>query len=211
MSRLHKTARFPWWPWWIDRKERWVRSDERQLEEGLFRTLAAGIGLPPIWQRSTFPFRNVKDGADRFLGVAKGRERPFARIYTRLGNPTTEYLERVLFQLEAHHVIEQALAVDEREPTIGALTFASGMGAISTLCMSVLRQGDAVLAGNVYGCTDSLLRGLERFGVGAVFVDTGDVHAVEEALERHPNVALILLESPENPTLRVADIERISR
>ena len=35
------------------------------------------------------------------------------RIYTRLGNPTTEYLERVLFQLEAHHVIEKALAVDE--------------------------------------------------------------------------------------------------
>lgn len=198
-------------PWWMDRKERWVRHPEPQLPEGLFRALAAGTGLPPIWQRSTFPFRNVRDGAERFLGVQKGHERPYARIYTRLGNPTTEYLERVLFQLEAHHVIEQALAADEKEPTIGCLVFSSGMGAISALCMSVLRQGDAVLAGNVYGCTDSLLRGLERFGVQAIFVNTGNTAEVEAALDAHPEIALVLLESPENPTLRLAGIEGISR
>jgi cystathionine beta-lyase/cystathionine gamma-synthase len=75
----------------------------------------------------------------------------------------------VLFQLEAHHAIEQALAVDEPEPTIGALVFGSGMGAISTLVLSLVRSGDTVLAGNVYGCTDSLLRGLSKFGVEAVF------------------------------------------
>lgn len=211
MTVKHGDARWPWWSWWIDRKSRWVRAEEKQLDAGVFRALAAGTGLPAIWQRSTFPFRNVRDGADRFLGVAKGGERPYARIYTRLGNPTTEYLERVLFQLEAHHVIEQALAVDEREPTLGALIFSSGMGAISSLAMSVLRAGDAVLAGNVYGCTDSLLRGLARFGVESVFVNTGDTAAVEEALERHPNISLVLLESPENPTLRLADIEAISR
>lgn len=207
---MQAEERWAWWPWWLDRKTRWVRSAQKQLDAGTFRALAAGVGLPPIWQRSTFPFRNVKDGADRFLGIAKGRERPYARIYTRLGNPTTEYLERVLFQLEANHVIEQALRVDEPEPTIGCLVFASGMGAISSLCMSVLRQGDAVLAGNVYGCTDSLLRGFERFGIEAIFVNTGDAQAVADAFARHPNIALVLLESPENPTLRIADIEAIS-
>ncbi len=204
-------ARFGWWDWWIDRKTRWVRDPVKQLPDGVFRALAAGTGLPPIHQRSTFPFRNVKDGADRFLGMSKGGERPYARIYTRLGNPTTEYLERVLFQLEAHHVIEKALAVDEREPTIGCLIFGSGMGSISTLVLSLVRSGDAVLAGNVYGCTDSFLRGLGKLGVEAVFCDTGSVSAVEEALERHPNVVLVFLESPENPTLRLADIEAISR
>ena len=138
-------------------------------DAGRFRALAAGIGLPAIHQKSTFAFNTVKDGAERFLGTAKGGERPYARIYTRLGNPSSEYLERVLFRLEAQHVIDKALAADEREPTIGALVFSSGMGAISALIMATVKSGDAVLAGNVYGCTDSLLRNLSRFGVGAHF------------------------------------------
>jgi methionine-gamma-lyase len=153
----------------------------------------------------------VRDGADRFLGLTRGGERPYARIYTRLGNPTTEYLERVLFQLEAHHVVEKALAADEPEATIGSLIYSSGMGAISTLFAAVLSAGDAVLAGTVYGCTDRLLRGLAKFGVEAVFCDMRDPAAVEAALDAHPNVALVFLESPENPTLRLADIDRISR
>jgi len=204
-------ARWEWWDWWVDRKRRWVRDAEPQLEEGLFRALAAGTGLPPVYQRSNFPFRSVRDGADRFLGLTKHGERPYARIYTRLGNPTTEYLERVLFQLEAHHVVEKALAADETEATIGSLIFGSGMGAISTLLLSLVRTGDAVLAGSLYGCTDSLLRGLAKFGVEAVFCDMGDLGAVEASLGRHPNVSVVFLESPENPTLRVADIEKISR
>ncbi len=204
-------GRWPWWDWWIDRKTRWVRDEQRQLSEGVFRALAAGTGLPPIHQRSNFAFRSVRDGADRFLGLTQGGERPYARIYTRLGNPTTEYLERVLFQLEAHHVVEKALAEDELEPTIGTLIFSSGMGAVSALFASVLAAGDTVLAGNVYGCTDSLLRGMAKFGVGSVFCDMGDLAAVEAALDEHPNIALVFLETPENPTLRLADIERISR
>ena len=208
---LHGAARFPFWDWWIDRKTRWVRDAVPQLDAGVFRALAAGTGLPPIHQRSTFAFHNVKDGADRFLGISKGGERPYARIYTRLGNPTTEYLERVLFRLEAQHVIEKALAEDEREATIGCLIFGSGMGAISTLMISLLRAGDAVLAGNIYGCTDSLFRNLGKYGVEALFCDTGSVADVGRHLERHPNVAAVFLESPENPTLRIADIEAISR
>ncbi|HMA29373.1 MAG TPA: aminotransferase class I/II-fold pyridoxal phosphate-dependent enzyme, partial [Thermoanaerobaculia bacterium] len=208
---LSGSARYSFWDWWIDRKTRWVRDEEKQLPEGLFRALAAGTGLPPIHQRSTFPFHSVKDGADRFLGMSRGGERPYARIYTRLGNPTTEYLERVLFRLEAEHVIEKALAEDETEPTIGCLICASGMGAISALLLSLVRSGDAVLAGNVYGCTDSFLRGVAKFGVGSVFCDTGDLAAVEAALDAHPEVSAVFLESPENPTLRLADIEAISR
>lgn len=204
-------GRWGWWAWWLERKTRWVRDPEPQLDEAVFRTFAVGTGLPPIHQRSNFAFRSVKDGADRFLGMSKGGERPYARIYTRLGNPTTEHLERLLFRLEAHHVIEKALAADESEPTIGCLITASGMGAISTLLVSLLKRGDAVLAGNVYGCTDSLLRGLGKFGVEAIFCDTSDTRAVAACLEAHPNIAVVFLETPENPTLRVADIEAVSR
>ncbi len=204
-------SRWNWWDWWMERKRRWVRDPEPQMPEGILRAIAAGTGLPPIYQRSNFAFRSARDGASRFLGVARGGERPYARIYTRLGNPTTEYLERVLFQLEAHHVIEKALAADEREATIGSLIFSSGMGALSTLFLSLLRAGDAILAGNIYGCTDSLLRGMSKFGVEAVFCDMGDASAVAAALDRHDNTSVVFLESPENPTLRLADIERISR
>jgi methionine-gamma-lyase len=203
--------RFAWWDWWVDRKTRWVRDDVGQLDDATFRAIAVGTGLPPLHQKSTFPFRNVKEGADRFLGMSKHGERPYARIYTRLGNPTTEYLERVLFRLEANHVIERALAVDEREPTIGALISSSGMGAISTVIMSIVRAGDTLLAGNVYGCTDSFMRGLSKFGVKTRFVDMGDLAAVEAALDEDPTIVAAILESPENPTLKVADIEAISR
>jgi methionine-gamma-lyase len=203
--------RWDWWEWWLERKTRWVRDAEPQLDEQVFRQLAVGTGLPPIHQRTNFAFRNVRDGADRFLGMAKGGERPYARIYTRLGNPTSEYLERILFQLEAHHAIEKALAADEPEPTIGCLIASSGMGAIATLLLSLVRAGDAVLAGTLYGSTDSLLRGLGKFGVEARFCDMGDLQAVGDALDAAPNTVVVFLETPENPTLRVADIEAISR
>jgi len=176
----------------------------------VFRTISAGTGLPAIHQRSNFAFRSAQDGARRFAGLSPVGERPYARVYTRLGNPTTEYLERVMLQLEAHHVVEKALAAAEDEPTIGSLIFSSGMAAISTLLLSLLRQGDALLVGNVYGSTDSLARALGKFGVEALFCDTSLLGAVEEALESRPDVAAVLLESPENPTLRVADIRRIS-
>ena len=202
--------RWDWWDWWLDRKELWVRDDEPQLDADVFRAICAGTGLPAIDQRSNFAFRSAQDGARRFAGVSAARERPYQRVYTRLGNPTTEYLERVMLQLEAQHVVEKALAAGESEPTIGSLIFSSGMAAISTLLLSLLRQGDALLLGNVYGSTDSLARGLKKFGIDAVFCDTSDLGAVERALADRPDVAAVLLESPENPTLRIADIRRIS-
>jgi methionine-gamma-lyase len=209
-ERAHGEVRWDWWEWWVDRKELWVRDAERQLDADVFRAICTGTGLPSIQQRSNFAFRSVQDGARRFAGATCDSERPYTRVYTRLGNPTTEYLARVMTQLEAHHVVEKAEAAGEREPTIDTLIFSSGMAAISTLLLSLLRQGDALLLGNVYGGTDSLARGLAKFGIEAVFCDTSDLGAVEDALEEHPAVAAVMLESPENPTLRLADIRRIS-
>lgn len=202
--------RWDWWQWWLQRKELWVRSDEPQLDTDLFRALCAGTGLPAIHQRSNFGFPSMAEGARRFAGIETARHRPYARVYTRLGNPTTEYLERIMVELEAHHAEERAQAAGETEPTVGALICSSGMAAIGTLLLSLLRQGDALLLGSVYGGTDSLARGLAKFGIRAVFCDTSDLGAVEDALMAQPDVAAVLLESPENPTLRVADIRRIS-
>lgn len=206
----HAGGRWDWWEWWLQRKELWVRDEEPQLDADLFRTICAGTGLPSIQQRSNFGFDSLADGAGRFAGRETSGHRPYARVYTRLGNPTTEYLERIMVELEAHHAEEKTRAAGEAEPTVGALIFSSGMAAISTLLLSLLRQGDALLLGSVYGGTDSLARGLEKFGIRAVFCDTSDLGAVEDALRERPDVAAVLLESPENPTLRIADIHRIS-
>lgn len=202
--------RWDWWDGWLQRKELFVRDERLQADADVFRTICAGTGLPAIHQRSNFGFHSMADGAGRFAGRETGRHRPYARVYTRLGNPTTEYLERMMVQLEAHHAVERAAAAGEDEPPVGSLVFASGMAAIGTLLLALLRRGDALLLGNVYGGTDSLARALGKFGVEAVFCDTSDLGAVEEALAARPEVAAVLLESPENPTLRVADVRRIS-
>jgi methionine-gamma-lyase len=205
-------AAFPWWDWWVDRKHKYLVTDEPFLARERFTAICVGRGLPDISQHSTFPFRNVKDGADRFIGKSKSGEKPFARIYTRLGNPTTEYLERVLFQLDCQHLIDKALEVDEKEPTIGSMVLASGMGAIATTLISLIRSGDGILFGNVYGCTDSLLRTLnEKFGVDIHFVDTSDTEAVRRTVEANPNIRVVFLESPENPGLGMSDIRAIAK
>ncbi len=205
-------GRFDWWPNWIEKKRKYAKIDEKQFDPDKFNAICVGTGLPSIHQTSTFNFQNVKDGADRFLGMSPTGEKPYARIYTRLGNPNTEYLEKVLFQLECDHIIENALANDETSPTIGCLVFASGMAAISTTIMGFIKSGDALLIGNVYGCTDSFVRYLEkRFNIDVVFCDTTKVEEVKKAFEQHPNIVACLIESPVNPTLEVSDIEEISK
>lgn len=205
-------GRFDWWPNWLAKKQQYASTNEKFIDEDRFNAIAVGTGLPDISQRSTFNFRNVKDGADRFLGVSPSGEKPFARIYTRLGNPNTEYLEKVMFRLECDHLIEKALEADEAEPSIGALVFASGMAAISTTIMGFVKPGDGIIVGNVYGCTDSFMRYLkERFGVEVFFTDATDPQNIADLIEKHPNICACLLETPVNPTLELTDIEAVSK
>lgn len=204
--------RFVWWPEWIKRKHAYAQATEKQMDSDQFNAICAGTGLPNIHQKSTFKFKDVADGAARFLGHSPSGEKPYARIYTRLGNPNTEYLEKVLFQLECHHIIDNALAADEKTPTIASLVFASGMAAISTIIMGFVRPGDAIIVGNVYGCTDSLMRMLQnRFGIEVLFTDATNPKNIGDLIAEHPNVAAVLLETPDNPTLAVCDIEAISK
>ncbi len=204
-------GRFTWWEAWIEKKHKYLLSEETQLDADIFNSICSGTGLPNIHQKSTFKFKDVKDGADRFIGVSPSGEKPFARIYTRLGNPNTEYLEKVLFQLECKHLIDSALAADEQEPTIGSLVFSSGMAAISTTIMGFVKPGDALVFGNVYGCTDSFARYLnERWGVDVHFVDATNVEEVKDVFEKHDNIVAMLIETPDNPTLKMCDIRAIA-
>ncbi len=99
-----------------------------------FNTKLVHAGIPddplgsvttPIYQTSTFAFRNARQGAERFAGTADGF------IYTRIGNPTTVALEQNVAQLENG---------------FGATATASGMGAVSTAYMALLGQGDHMVS-----------------------------------------------------------------
>jgi len=200
-----------WFKKWLDRKNKYARAKELFLSADTFGSIGVGIGLPAIVQKSTFSFRNVKDGADRFLGASKSGEKPYARIYTRLGNPTTEYLEKVLFRLDCQHIIDSALAKDEKKPTIASLVFSSGMAAIASTTFALVKTGSEIICGSVYGCTDSFFRSLEKFGIKTRFIHTPDLEQVKTALQQAPQAAMVFLESPDNPTLQISDIQEISK
>lgn len=88
---------------------------------------------------------------------------------------------------------------------------ASGMGAISSALWTLLHAGDHVVASDtLYGCTFALLNhGMTRYGVEVSFVDITDMDAVKKAIK--PNTRVIYLETPANPTLKISDIEGISK
>src|SRR5580704_17414678 len=117
------------------------------------------------------------------------------RYYTRWGNPTNTAAEQ---------------AVAAVEGVEGARTFASGMGAITTTILGLLKTGDHVVAQrDVYGgVTKFFSQWLPRLGIEATLVDTNDYEQQARAIR--PNTRLLYLESPTNPALRVVDLKKAS-
>ncbi len=143
---------------------------------------ATGAVLTPIYQSTTYHQQAV--------GVHKGF------TYSRAANPTVSALEAALGALE---------------DTPPAVCFASGMAAISTLFLAILKAGDHVIVSDVvYGGTVRLFQQvLSQFGVSVSFVDTSDPATVAQAIQ--PNTRLILIETPANPTLKLTDIAAIAK
>ncbi len=138
----------------------------------------------PIYQTSTF---EVADNDEQ------QRVTSTDRYYTRWGNPTNT-------------VAEQAVAA--LEGVEAARTFASGMGAITTTILALLKTGDHIVAQrDIYGgVTKFLSQWLPRLGIETTFVDTNDYAQHARAIQ--PNTRLLYLESPTNPALRVVDLKK---
>ena len=160
----------------------------RQIHVGKEKN-AAGALCTPIYQSSTFEFETVEQGGARFAGQEGGY------IYTRLGNPTVAAVEAKVASLEGGEA---------------AVATGSGMGAISSALWSALKAGDEIVASDtLYGCTYALMNhGLPNFGVQVHFVDFSDPEAIRAALNEH--TAVVYMETPCNPTLKVVDIEAIA-
>jgi len=149
----------------------------------------AGATTVPIVQSSSFAHQTAEDLEDIFRGRKAGQ------LYTRLNNPTTESLEKRLALLEGG---------------VTAVATASGMAAISTAVLTILRSGDEILASpSLFGGTYSLFKDtLGNYGISSRFVDPVDLASLESAIT--PNTRLIFVESIGNPKMDVPDIAAIA-
>lgn len=156
-----------------------------------------GSHLPPIYQSSTFVFDDVEQGSLAFAGENN------AHIYSRLGNPTVEYLERAICELETYGI----LGADIYQ----GMAFGSGMAAITTGIISVATGGHVIAQDALYGCTSQFLyEEAPKLNISTSFVDTSDMFLLEMELKKYPETKLIYIESIANPTMSVSDIEAIS-
>lgn len=170
--------------------ERLKQIATRCVHAGQHADPLTGSLTTPLYQTSTFVFTSAEQGARRFAGEEPGY------VYTRLGNPTQAALEEKVADLERGEA---------------AVAFGSGMGAISAVVMALVSSGDHVVYGDaIYGCTFSFLHEvMGKFGVSSTAVDCSDPAAVEAAVR--PNTKVLLLETPANPTMKLADLTEMVR
>ncbi|WP_404336242.1 cystathionine gamma-synthase family protein [Sphingomonas sp. MMS12-HWE2-04] len=162
--------------------------------------LSEGALKPPIFLTSTFVFPNAAAGKRHFEGVT-GKRPGGAEglVYSRFNGPNQE-------------ILEDRLAVWEEAED--ALAFSSGMSAIATLFLSMVKPGDTIVhSGPLYAATETLIaRILGRFGVHWLDFPAGATRAEIDAVlskAASGNVALIYLESPANPTNALVDVEAV--
>ena len=157
-----------------------MKFETRAIHVGQEPDSATGAVIPPIFATSTF--------AQTRPGETLGYD------YTRSGNPNFTRLGRTLASLEGGSF---------------ATVFGSGMAAV-TAVLSTFSSGDVVLAEeNVYGCTFRIFAQVfEKFGLKVRYVDFSDIDCYRAIEEVRP--ALVWLESPTNPMLKILDIAAIS-
>jgi cystathionine beta-lyase/cystathionine gamma-synthase len=140
----------------------------------------------PIYQTSTFEVTDMQEQL---------RLTDSDTYYTRYGNPTSTVAEKAIAELEGADA---------------ALLFSSGMAAITTSILALVKSGDHIVAQrDIYGGVIKFLsKWLPKMGIETTFVDTNDIEQHESAIR--PNTKLLHIESPTNPNVRVVDLEKIA-
>jgi methionine-gamma-lyase len=150
----------------------------------------------PLYATSSFDFENIDQGIEIFQNIESGH------VYSRYANPTVDTVAAKIADLEAFGLGIQASAV----------MTSSGMSAIATLMLGILKNGDKVLSqANLYGGTTELLKSiLGPLGVEPIFTDLKDLNRVEQWLKEEPAIKMLYCETPANPTLACVDIAALS-
>ncbi len=157
--------------------------------------------LPPISSSATYRLDSAQRGAQGFMEFAhssdelKVTSRAPIYIYDRLGEPNKDMLE-------------ENLAYAEGGDT--AVTFASGMGAISAVLGILTGSGSEIVADKMlYGCTYSLMTNwLPRQKIQTKFAEFSNLAEVRRHITKHTRV--LYMESPVNPTLRLTDLKAVA-
>jgi cystathionine beta-lyase/cystathionine gamma-synthase len=175
-----------------------VRPPTAVLTRGFDPRLSVGSARPAVFRSSTYVFSSP-EAAERAFAIALGRSRPsdgenIDLIYSRLSHPNAEIVEDQIVPLER--------GAEE------AAVFNSGMAAISTVFLSTCPPGSSfVYTTPVYGGTQHLIHQLlEPLGLRGVPVPTARTDELARAIANTPNLRLVFIETPANPTLVMCDI-----
>ena len=165
-------------------KQRKRRPETAAVRGGADIEKKNGPVAPEIYQTSTF---EVVDNDEQIRVTATDR------YYTRWGNPTITLAEQTVAAIEG---------------TDAARVFASGMGAITSAILALLKAGDHIVAQrDIYGgVTKFFSEWLPKLGIETTFVDTNDYEQQARAIR--PRTKMLYLESPTNPSLRVVDMKK---
>lgn len=151
---------------------------------------AEGEHSEAILLSSSFVFKDAAEAAARFSGNVRGN------IYSRFTNPTVRTFEERLAALEGAEC---------------CVATSSGMSAILTSCMALLKSGDHIVASrSIFGTTVVLFNNiLSKFGISTTFVDLTNYVAWESAIGS--KTRMLFLETPSNPLTEIADISRLAK
>lgn len=174
-------------------------SDFDELEtEWAFATQAVRAGQTrtheqehsePIFPTSSFVFASAAEAAARFSGEIPGN------IYSRFTNPTVRMFEQRLARLEGGEC---------------CVATASGMAAILSTCLGLLKTGDHIVSSrSIFGTTTVLFTNfMAKLGIETTFVELSDLQAWDNAIQK--NTRLLFLETPSNPLTELVDIKALA-
>ena len=160
----------------------------KAVRAGQVRTLECEQS-EPIFATSSYIFKTAAEAAARFSGEEPGN------IYSRFTNPTVRTFEQRLAALEG---AESCVATS------------TGMSAILSTCMALLKTGDHIVSSRaIFGTTTILLNNFfTKFGVEVDYVDLSNIDAWRQAIK--PNTKLLFLETPSNPLTELVDIPALA-
>lgn len=168
-----------------------VHADTSAVHAGREDFIALGVHAPPLDLSTSYPLGDIGEAVASLDDLVAGRAEAPNSFYARLHNPTVARFERALAQLEG---------------TEDAVAFSSGMAAVTACLLAGRERGDHVVAVRpLYGGTDALLES------GLLGMSTSFVPAQEVGDAVRVDTALVVIETPANPTLKLTDIEDVVR
>jgi len=161
--------------------------------------------VSPIYPTSTFSFPDVATGQAIWRGEIPGH------IYTRLSNPNLDQLAEKVTSLEAYDLINENPDTPLGEIAAG-MVFSSGMAAITTTLLSILKSGDTVIAQQqLYGATYSFLKDIApEYGIKTVFIHDPSPENWQKAFNQHPQAKAAYMETPSNPGMALVDLKAVA-